>query len=151
VGPQPQLDQLSGERRAEAELVLRWVSARTRIRELREELQQTQIEEATLRAAVMRLHGDTYPGLSRRERDVLQQIHLHKTNKEIGAALNIAERTAKFHVSSLLRKFKVSNRVELVAKLATFGDGAPEILPSSGAAADVAGAGGAAARPRGEC
>ena len=35
-------------------------------------------------------------------------------NKEIAASLNLSERTVKFHVSSLLTKFRVRGRMELV-------------------------------------
>ena len=35
-------------------------------------------------------------------------------NKEIAATLNLSERTVKFHVSSLLAKFRVRGRMELV-------------------------------------
>jgi Bacterial regulatory proteins, luxR family len=34
-------------------------------------------------------------------------------NKEIAASLNLSERTVKFHVSSLLIKFRVRGRMEL--------------------------------------
>jgi hypothetical protein len=44
-------------------------------------------------------------------------------NKEIAANLNLSERTIKFHVSSLLAKFRVRGRMELVreASRQTFG------------------------------
>lgn len=48
-----------------------------------------------------------------RETQVYRMICLGLSNKEIGAKLNIAERTVKVHVSSLLGKFKVKNRTEL--------------------------------------
>jgi hypothetical protein len=35
-------------------------------------------------------------------------------NKEIAVSLNLSERTVKFHVSSLLAKFRVRGRMELV-------------------------------------
>jgi predicted ArsR family transcriptional regulator len=35
-------------------------------------------------------------------------------NKEIACELNLSERTVKFHVSSLLAKFKVHSRMELM-------------------------------------
>jgi len=35
-------------------------------------------------------------------------------NKEIASELNLSERTVKFHVSSLLSKFKVHSRMELM-------------------------------------
>ena len=36
-------------------------------------------------------------------------------NKEIGAALNLSERTVKFHVSAMLVKFGVDSRFKLIA------------------------------------
>lgn len=52
--------------------------------------------------------------LSRREQEVLDGILRSQANKEIASALNVSERTVKFHVSSLLAKFKVRGRMELV-------------------------------------
>lgn len=49
--------------------------------------------------------------VSRREQEVLDCILQGCANKEIAAKLNVAERTVKFHVSSLLAKFGVSDRV----------------------------------------
>jgi len=51
--------------------------------------------------------------VSRREQEVLDCILQGCTNKEIAAKLNVAERTVKFHVSSLLAKFGVTDRVAL--------------------------------------
>lgn len=51
--------------------------------------------------------------VSRREQEVLDCILQGFTNKEIAAKLNVAERTVKFHVSSLLAKFGVTDRVAL--------------------------------------
>ena len=42
-------------------------------------------------------------------------------NKEIAAALHIGERTAKFHVSALLRKLEAGNCTEAVALAAQQG------------------------------
>jgi DNA-binding CsgD family transcriptional regulator len=52
--------------------------------------------------------------LSGREREVLAGIMNSLLNKEIAADLNISERTVKFHVSSLLAKFRVRSRFELM-------------------------------------
>lgn len=52
--------------------------------------------------------------LSPRERDVLDCVVRNLANKEIAAQLNISERTVKFHVSALLAKFKVRDRVSLM-------------------------------------
>jgi DNA-binding CsgD family transcriptional regulator len=51
--------------------------------------------------------------VSRREQEVLDWILQGCANKEIASKLNVAERTVKFHVSSLLAKFGVADRVAL--------------------------------------
>ena len=52
--------------------------------------------------------------LTRREDEVLDGILRSLANKEIASELNLSERTVKFHVSSLLAKFKVRSRMELM-------------------------------------
>lgn len=52
--------------------------------------------------------------LTRREEEVLDGISRSLANKEIATELNLSERTVKFHVSSLLAKFKVRGRLELM-------------------------------------
>jgi DNA-binding CsgD family transcriptional regulator len=52
--------------------------------------------------------------LTRREEEVLGGVMRSLANKEIAATLNLSERTVKFHVSSLLTKFRVRGRMELV-------------------------------------
>lgn len=52
--------------------------------------------------------------LTPRETEVLQLLAQGKTNKEIASELVITERTVKFHVSSILRKFDRGNRTEAV-------------------------------------
>ena len=56
--------------------------------------------------------------LTRREEEVLGGIMRTLANKEIAASLNLSERTVKFHVSSLLAKFRVRGRMELVREAA---------------------------------
>jgi len=56
--------------------------------------------------------------LTRREDEVLSGIMRSLANKEIAANLNLSERTVKFHVSSLLAKFRVRGRLELVREAA---------------------------------
>ena len=62
------------------------------------------------------------PGLplSRRQREVLTNVALNLSNKEIAAKLNISVRTIKFHVSTLLEKFDVRGRVDLMLESAAF-------------------------------
>ena len=52
--------------------------------------------------------------LTRREKEVLDGVLRSLANKEIACELNLSERTVKFHVSSLLAKFKVRGRMELM-------------------------------------
>ena len=48
-----------------------------------------------------------------REREVLEMLVAGRSNKEIGAALGIEERTVKAHVAKLMRKVGVQNRIAL--------------------------------------
>lgn len=50
--------------------------------------------------------------LTRRELDVLQRIVAGASNKQIAAALGIAEATVKTHVNNILGKMSVSDRTE---------------------------------------
>lgn len=52
--------------------------------------------------------------LTPREQEVLQLLARGLQNKEIAAQLGIRERTAKFHVSTILSKLHATNRVEAV-------------------------------------
>jgi len=52
--------------------------------------------------------------LTRREEEVLGGVMRSLANKEIASQLHLSERTVKFHVSSLLAKFRVRGRMELV-------------------------------------
>jgi DNA-binding CsgD family transcriptional regulator len=52
--------------------------------------------------------------LTRREEEVLSGLMKSLANKEIACNLHLSERTVKFHVSSLLAKFRVRGRMELV-------------------------------------
>ena len=60
----------------------------------------------------------TSVNLTRREKEVLDGILRSLANKEIASELNLSERTVKFHVSSLLAKFKVHSRMELMREAA---------------------------------
>ena len=51
-------------------------------------------------------------GLSPRELEILRLIAHGASNKEIGRELGIAESTVKIHVQHLLRKLKLSSRVQ---------------------------------------
>jgi DNA-binding CsgD family transcriptional regulator len=81
--------------------------------------------------------------LTRREEEVLRGVTRSLANKEIAVSLNLSERTVKFHVSSLLTKFRVRGRMELLReaprRIATMTGRqsvmtweAPEYAPTSG-------------------
>jgi DNA-binding NarL/FixJ family response regulator len=54
-------------------------------------------------------------GLTSRELAVLQLLAAGRTNGQIGAELYMSRKTASVHVSSILRKLGVSNRVQAAA------------------------------------
>ena len=64
------------------------------------------------------LHGckslDSEADISRRQREVLDLLLDNLSNKEIASKLFVSERTVKFHVSNLLRKFGVRRRADLI-------------------------------------
>jgi len=68
--------------------------------------------------------------LSRREEEVLNGLMRSLANKEIAASLNLSERTVKFHVSSLLAKFRVRGRMELVREASRAYMPAPNEAPA---------------------
>jgi DNA-binding NarL/FixJ family response regulator len=53
--------------------------------------------------------------LSLREEEVLENIALGKTNKEIAAILGIAENTVRNHLRHILKKLHLTNRVQVAA------------------------------------
>lgn len=71
----------------------------------------TFIERATL--APRTYSGSDEVRISQRERQVLKLLVAGRSNREIGDALGIEERTVKAHVAQLLRKVGVQNRIAL--------------------------------------
>jgi DNA-binding NarL/FixJ family response regulator len=71
----------------------------------------TFIERATAPARRMRPQGEDM--ISDREREVLKLLVAGRSNKEIGKALGIEERTVKAHVGQLMRKVGEKNQIAL--------------------------------------
>jgi DNA-binding NarL/FixJ family response regulator len=93
-----------------------------------------EIEEAVVRAIRTVMQGDTWfsrtvveklarpatgeapfterPALTDRELEVVRLVTQGFSNKEIGEALKVKERTVEFHVGNVLRKLGVASRVE---------------------------------------
>ena len=66
--------------------------------------------------------GEEEPfGLTPRERQVLSLVAAGATNREIGTALYMAEKTASVHVSRILAKLDVRSRTEAGAVAHRFG------------------------------
>lgn len=66
-------------------------------------------------------HLPPYESLTERELEVLALLAQGMPNKEIAAHLVISERTAKFHVSSIMGKLGATNRTEAVSLAAQRG------------------------------
>jgi two-component system nitrate/nitrite response regulator NarL len=73
---------------------------------------------------------DPLAQLSAREQQVLQQIALGASNKEIARTLSIAETTVKIHVQHILRKLDLTSRVQ-AAVFATGGAARPHATNES--------------------
>ena len=54
-------------------------------------------------------------GLTAREAEVLALVASGSSNRQLGAALYISEKTASVHVSNILRKLGVTSRVDAAA------------------------------------
>jgi len=77
------------------------------------------IHRATTAGSVQNM--PPYEALTERELEVLNLLAQGMPNKEIAAQLIISERTAKFHVSSIMGKLGATNRTEAVSLAAQKG------------------------------
>ena len=84
-------------------------------------------KSSTRAAPAAAVAADEADALSPREMEVLRELARAASNKEIARTLSIAETTVKIHVQNILRKLKLSSRVQaavfasergLVAKVA---------------------------------
>lgn len=100
----------------EKELLLEWATLRSEIEALSDKLSGLKGREYILRCDILTLLRQTKSDLTPREQEVLRQVQLGLGNKEIAWNLHISERTVKYHVTSLLRKFEVRDRIGLLRK-----------------------------------
>ena len=71
-----------------------------------------ELRRVTGALATPRLAADVEVPLTQRESEVLRQLSLGLTNKEIAQALDISYETVKEHVQHILRKIGVSDRTQ---------------------------------------
>lgn len=62
--------------------------------------------------AASRREAKPIDDLSKREEDILKLVAAGQSNKEVGLALNLQEKTVKHYMTSILQKLHVRNRVE---------------------------------------
>jgi DNA-binding NarL/FixJ family response regulator len=91
----------------------RYEKAQERLGIAKKELDEAIAELKASRIILLAELRECPDGVTRREREILDAVRAGKFNKEIGWDLHVSERTVKFHVSSLLKKFNVSTRREL--------------------------------------
>jgi DNA-binding NarL/FixJ family response regulator len=68
--------------------------------------------EPGVASRLLRQVRDAPPELTPREQEVLELLARGMPNREIADTLFVSERTAKFHVSAILRKLDAANRTE---------------------------------------
>ena len=61
-------------------------------------------------------------GISKRERDIIEQVMLGKSNKGIEKVLFISHNTVKNHIYNIFRKTGVGSRSELIHRINRFQD-----------------------------
>jgi two-component system, NarL family, response regulator DevR len=66
-----------------------------------------------VREVEQKIEKDAFRNLSTREMEVTAQVAKGKTNAEIGANLNLSEKTVRNYVSTVLEKLNLNNRIEL--------------------------------------
>ena len=73
--------------------------------------------------------SDSTADLTARELEVLSLVGAGKANKTIAAELDMSERTARTHVSNILRKLSLSSRTQ--AALWAVREGIVDVRPES--------------------
>jgi DNA-binding CsgD family transcriptional regulator len=70
--------------------------------------------------------GKILDHLSSREREVLEWLKMGKTSWDISQILCISERTVNYHVSNIIKKLGVVNRMQAVSVAANLDTGEGE-------------------------
>lgn len=65
-------------------------------------------------------HLKTLYKITDRELEVIRQLAIGKTNKDIAAFLNITNKTIESHIANIYNKLLIKNRIELINILSEF-------------------------------
>lgn len=80
-----------------------------------------------------------FPELTEREAQILAQVSRGLTNKEIARALSISEKTVKHHMTNVMQKLQVRNRVEAAMIFRRQGDAGKDAAHALQRGASLAG------------
>jgi len=72
-----------------------------------------QMRKPALASAPALRTGDSGEALTAREQEIVRELARGASNKEIARALDLAESTVKIHVRNILRKLKLTSRVQV--------------------------------------
>ncbi|HET7272254.1 MAG TPA: response regulator transcription factor [Rubrobacter sp.] len=61
-------------------------------------------------------HGEAFPELTDREREILELIARHETNPEIAGKLHLSPKTVRNHVSNIFTKLQVADRAQAIIR-----------------------------------
>lgn len=76
---------------------------------------QSLLDPAVAGAVFHQLHHPTLEeDLTEREREVLRQVALGRSNREIADALVVSQETVKTHVANILSKLELENRTQVI-------------------------------------
>ncbi len=95
--------------------LLKNIESKTIIKAIKDVIAGTSVLDASVVGKVMNVvkrSGDSIDSLTPQEVKILEYISQGKTNKEIGDALYIAEKTVRNNVSRIMKKINVTNRTE---------------------------------------
>jgi two-component system, NarL family, nitrate/nitrite response regulator NarL len=84
------------------------------------ELAARLLVQSTVRSQKEKPADIPHQELTVREEEIIGGVATGKTNKEIARALNLSEKTVKHHMSNIMQKLHVRNRVEAVLYLRKF-------------------------------
>jgi DNA-binding NarL/FixJ family response regulator len=80
------------------------------------------------------LHAEDDHGLTRREDQIVDELMLGLSNREIADKLHMSEKTVKYHMTQIMQKLNVRNRLEVVIEDQRTRGRKPAQMPYGGSA-----------------